>query len=173
MPRWRRSLPITVAPLASDVETEKQLRCEVLKMDEKNSSDEMQSGRRAFLTCLGGAIAGGAVAAGPAALLPAQALAADSANGPVAPSIPKYDWSKHHWAFGVDATKCIGCLRCVEACKAENEVAGDAHHFRTWVERYVYVEGEDKVAHRQPVRPGQYRRVRLRRALPLRQPIQG
>jgi Fe-S-cluster-containing dehydrogenase component len=23
-------------------------------------------------------------------------------------------------------------------------VAGDAHHFRTWVERYVYLEGEDK-----------------------------
>jgi Fe-S-cluster-containing dehydrogenase component len=23
-------------------------------------------------------------------------------------------------------------------------VVGDAHHFRTWVERYVYLEGEDK-----------------------------
>ena len=34
-------------------------------------------------------------------------------------------------------------LRCVEACKAENDVAPDAHHFRTWVERYVYLDGED------------------------------
>jgi Fe-S-cluster-containing dehydrogenase component len=56
---------------------------------------------------------------------------------------PDYDWSKHRWAYGIDATRCIGCLRCVEACKAENNVAQDAHHFRTWVERYVYLEGED------------------------------
>lgn len=55
---------------------------------------------------------------------------------------PGYDWTQHQWGFGVDATKCIGCLRCVEACKKENDVPGDAHHFRTWVERYVYLEGE-------------------------------
>ncbi|MEO8653827.1 MAG: 4Fe-4S dicluster domain-containing protein [Ramlibacter sp.] len=58
---------------------------------------------------------------------------------------PDYDWTKHQWAFGVDATKCIGCLRCVEACKRENHVPGNAHQFRTWVERYVYLEGEDTV----------------------------
>jgi Fe-S-cluster-containing dehydrogenase component len=52
--------------------------------------------------------------------------------------------TQHRWGYGVDATKCIGCLRCVEACKLENDVAEDAHHFRTWVERYVYLEGEDK-----------------------------
>ena len=60
---------------------------------------------------------------------------------PVFPS-PDYDWTKHLWGFGVDATRCIGCLQCVEACKTENGVARDAHHFRTWVERYVYIEGE-------------------------------
>jgi Fe-S-cluster-containing dehydrogenase component len=32
----------------------------------------------------------------------------------------------------------------VEACKAENDVVRDATHFRTWVERYVYLEGEEK-----------------------------
>ncbi|MGA7389714.1 MAG: 4Fe-4S dicluster domain-containing protein, partial [Pseudolabrys sp.] len=53
-------------------------------------------------------------------------------------------WSKHQWAFGVDAEKCIGCLRCVEACKRENNILPDAHHFRTWVERYVTLEGEEK-----------------------------
>ena len=58
--------------------------------------------------------------------------------------MPNYDWRKHKWGFGVDATKCIGCLRCVEACKRENAVPGDAHHFRTWVERYVYLEGEER-----------------------------
>jgi len=55
-----------------------------------------------------------------------------------------YDWSKHRWAFGVDATRCIGCNLCVEACKTENSVPGDAHHFRTWVERYVYLKGESE-----------------------------
>jgi Fe-S-cluster-containing dehydrogenase component len=54
-----------------------------------------------------------------------------------------YDWTKHQWAFGVDATKCIGCLRCVEACKRENNVPRNAHQFRTWVERYVYLEGDE------------------------------
>ncbi len=53
-----------------------------------------------------------------------------------------YDWDKHRWAFGVDATRCIGCNKCVEACKIENNVPGDAHHFRTWIERYVYLKGE-------------------------------
>ncbi len=65
-----------------------------------------------------------------------------------------YDWTKHRWAFGVDATKCIGCLRCVEACKRENDVPLTAHHFRTWVERYVYLEGEERPridSHHDPV----------------------
>lgn len=56
-----------------------------------------------------------------------------------------YDWTKHRWAFGVDATRCIGCLSCVVACKVENGVPMDPHHFRTWVERYTYLEGEEKL----------------------------
>ncbi len=76
-----------------------------------------------------------------------QAVAAGeqaaAAQVPPNPAIPGYDWTKHRWAFGVDATKCIGCLRCVEACKKENNVPADAHHFRTWVERYVTLEGEE------------------------------
>lgn len=55
-----------------------------------------------------------------------------------------YDWTQHQWGYAIDATKCIGCLRCVEACKNENGVAKNAHHFRTWVERYVWLEGEDQ-----------------------------
>ena len=45
----------------------------------------------------------------------------------------------------MDATKCIGCLRCVEACKRENDVPANAHQFRTWVERYVHLEGDEEV----------------------------
>jgi Fe-S-cluster-containing dehydrogenase component len=70
------------------------------------------------------------------------------AGGERPPPLPAFPrpitaWTKHRY-FGVDATRCIGCLRCVEACKTENGVARDAHHFRTWVERYVYLEGEKK-----------------------------
>jgi len=114
-------------------------------MDEKEKLGEQQVGRRAFLGCLGGAVAGGAVAVTAGSVLPKQALAAAATTlgSSPAPTVKAYDPTKHKWAFGVDATKCIGCLRCVEACKLENEVALDAHHFRTWVERYVYLDGED------------------------------
>src|ERR1039458_9629433 len=112
-------------------------------MDEKEQLGTHQAARRSFLGCLGTAIAGGAAAVAASAAVPNETRAAATAEAPPVPKIPGYDWSKHRWAFGVDATKCIGCLRCVEACKAENEVAPDAHHFRTWVERYVYLEGED------------------------------
>jgi tetrathionate reductase subunit B len=102
--------------------------------------------RRRFLTRIGqAATCTGAAVAGVGALGAVQEARAKSE--PVAgASFPTkdYDWSKHRWGFGVDATKCIGCLRCVEACKKENGVAGDAHHFRTWVERYVYLEGEER-----------------------------
>jgi tetrathionate reductase subunit B len=110
-------------------------------MDEKERFGKRQAARRSFLECLGATVAAGAAAVAAGALLPKETQAAASAAP--APSIPGYDWSKHRWAFGVDATKCIGCLRCVEACKTENDVAGDAHHFRTWVERYVELEGEE------------------------------
>jgi Fe-S-cluster-containing dehydrogenase component len=96
--------------------------------------------RRHFLRKLGAA----AVAAGSATAV--GTLAAKTESSAPAKSFPTadYDWTKHRWAFGVDATKCIGCLRCVEACKRENGVPLTAHHFNTWVERYVYLEGDAK-----------------------------
>jgi tetrathionate reductase subunit B len=104
--------------------------------------DKSADARRGFLRLLGGAVAcAGAAVAGKVAVAQAEAAAASSTVTP--PAIPGYDWTQHRWAYGVDATKCIGCLRCVEACKRENDVIGDAHHFRTWVERYVYLEGEE------------------------------
>ena len=101
--------------------------------------------RREFLCTTGKALAGLGVLASGGTLLAREAkedtadLAARAASFPT----KDYDWTKHRWAYGIDATKCIGCLRCVEACKAENDVVRDANHFRTWVERYVYLEGED------------------------------
>jgi len=48
-----------------------------------------------------------------------------------------YDPAKHYYGMGIDIEKCIGCGRCMEACKTENDVPGDPFYFRTWVERYV------------------------------------
>lgn len=105
--------------------------------------------RRSFLRRLGraAACAGAVASAGAVGILHNGNSAAKTEPASAGKSFPTpdYDWSKHQWAFGVDATKCIGCLRCVEACKIENDVVmRDAHHFRTWVERYVYLEGETK-----------------------------
>jgi Fe-S-cluster-containing dehydrogenase component len=113
--------------------------------------------RREFLSKLGrAATCAGAAAVGAGALGVVQNVEAKSESPPAGGSFPtpEYDWTQHRWAYGVDATKCIGCLRCVEACKRENNVAQDAHHFRTWVERYVYLEGEDRPridSHHDPV----------------------
>jgi Fe-S-cluster-containing dehydrogenase component len=51
-----------------------------------------------------------------------------------------YDPSAHAWAFVMDTTTCIGCGRCVEACKLENHVPEDPELNRTWVELHVLAE---------------------------------
>ncbi|MEK7672217.1 MAG: 4Fe-4S dicluster domain-containing protein [Bacteroidota bacterium] len=48
-----------------------------------------------------------------------------------------YDASKHYYGMGIQIDKCIGCGRCVEACKDENDVPKEPFFFRTWVERYT------------------------------------
>lgn len=106
------------------------------------------SDRRGFLRSCAKTLAAAAVLfgafAGRSLSAIAKAAAAARAAFPATGPIPGYDWTKHRWAFGVDATKCIGCLRCAEACKVENHVPFNPHEFRTWVERYVYLEGEEK-----------------------------
>jgi Fe-S-cluster-containing dehydrogenase component len=105
----------------------------------KRKTGKPKAERRAFLGMVGKAVVSVGAFLGAASLLDKR-KAASAETFPTA----DYDWTEHRWAFGVDATRCIGCLRCVEACKAENGVALDAHHFRTWVERYVYLEGEER-----------------------------
>ncbi len=100
---------------------------------ERARSEDGSRDRREFLRTLGRAVTYTGVLAG--------AKSALGAAPPTSP-VPDYDWNAHQWAYGVDATRCIGCLRCVQACKYENDVPWDHHHFRTWVERYVYLEGE-------------------------------
>jgi Fe-S-cluster-containing dehydrogenase component len=65
----------------------------------------------------------------------ASAMAAEPLPEPLA-----YDPSAHAWVFVCDATKCIGCGFCVEACKAENDVPIEPECNRTWVERHTIAE---------------------------------
>jgi len=56
-----------------------------------------------------------------------------------------YTPSEHFWGMGIDIDKCIGCGRCVAACKNENNVPREPFFFRTWVERYRIYEDEETV----------------------------
>jgi tetrathionate reductase subunit B len=111
----------------------------------KKDSKPSLAARRAFLGKLGGAATCAGAVVGAATVGAISVMAAKKTEAaPIGASFPNkdYDWTMHQWGFGVDATKCIGCLRCVEACKTENDVPRNAHQFRTWVERYVRLEGD-------------------------------
>jgi Fe-S-cluster-containing hydrogenase component 2 len=73
---------------------------------------------------------------------PAQTGTAGAAPKPGANA---YDPKSHYYGMGVEIDKCIGCNRCVEACKAENDVLREPFFFRTWIERYVIKKDGDVV----------------------------
>jgi len=41
------------------------------------------------------------------------------------------------YGIGIDINKCIGCGKCANACKLENNVPKDPFYFRSWVEQYT------------------------------------
>jgi tetrathionate reductase subunit B len=50
------------------------------------------------------------------------------------------------WGMAVDIESCIGCGKCAEACKLENNVPKEPFYFRTWVEQYtVKNDGDVKI----------------------------
>ena len=64
---------------------------------------------------------------------------------------PAYKPTDHNYAMGIDPVKCIGCGRCADACKKENDVPREPFYFRTWVERYI-IQTERRNRGRQPQR---------------------
>jgi Fe-S-cluster-containing dehydrogenase component len=61
----------------------------------------------------------------------------------IATTPESYNAKDHYYGMGIQVDKCIGCARCVEACKEENGVPKEPFFFRTWVERYIIPkEGE-------------------------------
>ncbi len=69
--------------------------------------------------------------AGPLLLLTLQSTLLEAATE------KGYQPRDHRYGMGVDVSRCIGCGRCVDACKNENDVPREPYYFRTWVERYV------------------------------------
>ena len=87
--------------------------------------------RRGMLATLGGAVAG------LLSLPAARSVKAAVKTVFVQTSAPKgYDPYQHKWLMCFDVDKCIGCGRCADACKTENNVPREPFFFRTWIERY-------------------------------------
>lgn len=86
--------------------------------------------------------------AGAAGLLAQRVAAEDKGKAPSAAKkgpYGDYDPSKHNYGMGIEIDKCIGCSRCVEACKTENKVPKVPFYFRTWVERYTITAEREAV----------------------------
>jgi tetrathionate reductase subunit B len=79
--------------------------------------------RRLFLRKLGALLLSLSL---PLRLFPKRPAAASIKNG-----------NRPFYGMGIDTDKCIGCGKCMEACKIENDVPAEPFFFRTWVERYV------------------------------------
>ncbi len=56
---------------------------------------------------------------------------------PAIAEVKNGETAKPVYGMGIQIDKCIGCGRCVEACKIENDVPQEPFFFRTWVEKYV------------------------------------
>ena len=100
-------------------------------MADTNHEDPRPSaavGRRAFLGDLASACAGAPLLLGVVKLTDLMAAQGDGGA---------YDAADHWYGMGVDVERCIGCARCVVACKTENDVPEEPHYFNTWIERYV------------------------------------
>ncbi len=100
----------------------------------------MKISRRDFIKTGGKRLLGGIILY---SSVPALMQSLISANVVQAVHLGQFDWEEHYWKFVVDITKCIGCGKCVRACKLENDVPLEPEFSRTWVERYVISENDE------------------------------
>ncbi len=99
--------------------------------------------RRDFIKTGGKGFLGGIVVFSIPSLLRNFMPAGDVTTSAPTANLDKRNWEKHYWGFVIDNEKCIGCGRCVVACKLENKVPWEPEYNRTWVERYIVsVDGE-------------------------------
>jgi Fe-S-cluster-containing dehydrogenase component len=100
----------------------------------------MKISRREFLKIGSAGLVGGAIVQSIPSLLRGFVQAKDESQPMVTVNTGEVDWEKHYWGFICDNEKCIGCGRCVVACKLENKVPWEPEYNRTWVERYIISE---------------------------------
>ncbi len=100
----------------------------------------MKISRRDFIKTGSNGFVGGIIAFSIPSLLRNFIQKEDGSKSIPTASIDERDWEKHYWGFVVDNERCIGCGRCVVACKLENKVPWEPEYNRTWVERYVISE---------------------------------
>jgi len=79
-------------------------------------------------------------------ILPLGGLLGAAFNQLLAKTVEKIlPLEKKKFGMGIQIDKCIGCGRCVIACKNENDVPKEPFFFRTWVERYLIKKDEEVV----------------------------
>ncbi len=104
----------------------------------------MKISRRDFIRIGAKGFVGGILLYSIPSLLRNLVPAGDVTGSVLAIDLGEYDWEKRYWGFICDNEKCIGCGRCVVACKLENKVPWEPEYNRTWVERYV-ITGDGEI----------------------------